>query len=176
MARHVALLRAVNLGRRNKVPMQELRRVFEALGCGGVRSYVQSGNVVFEADARLARRIPATIADAIERRWGVRTAVITRTATEVSAVVDRVPVPVPDDHRFLQVAFLATAPRAGAALDPARSPGDSFEVVGREVYLLYPNGTARSKLDNAYIERALGTTSTMRNWRTVRALVEMLDA
>jgi len=63
--------------------------------------------------------------------------------------------------------------RLVAALDPKRSPGDSFKVHGREIYLCLPNGVARTKLTNDYFDRALATTSTLRNWRTVMKLVEM---
>ena len=75
----------------------------------------------------------------------------------------------------LHVAFLADAPLADrvARLDPGRSPGDAFEVCGREVFLHCPNGLARTKLTNAYFDATLGTTSTMRNWRTVLALLSM---
>jgi uncharacterized protein (DUF1697 family) len=76
---------------------------------------------------------------------------------------------------LLHVAFLAEKPdaRRVAALDPARSPGDSFKVRGREVYLYLANGAGKTKLSNGYLESTLGTTSTMRNWRTVLKLSEM---
>ena len=80
------------------------------------------------------------------------------------------------DPRALHVAFLADAPdrRSAGALDRARSPGDTFELRGREIYLHLPNGVARTRLTNAYLDATLATTSTLRNWRTVLALLEMI--
>ena len=79
------------------------------------------------------------------------------------------------DPAQLHVGFLAGAPTAArtAELDPDRSPRDAFEVRGREVYLHFPNGTARSKLTVDYFDRVLGTTITIRNWRTVLKLHDM---
>ena len=76
------------------------------------------------------------------------------------------------------MAFLADAPgkREAAALDPERSPGDAFALVGRDLYLHLPNGVGRTKLTNAYLDRTLQTTSTLRNWRTVLELLEMTGA
>lgn len=80
------------------------------------------------------------------------------------------------EPRLLHVAFLADAPEAAAvkALDPLRSPPDRFVVRGREVYLWFPNGSARSRLTTDYLDRTLGTTSTWRNWRTVQELTALL--
>lgn len=174
---HVALLRAINVGGNNKLPMQDLRAMFDAAGCTDVRTYIQSGNVVFGASTTLARTIPAVVGDAIESRFGFRPPIVMRTADELREVSGRNPFDgLTSEPKLLHVAFLSEAPKRGARLDPARSPGDRFEVRGRDVYLYYPNGTARSKLDNPYLERCLGATSTMRNWRTVTQLVELIES
>jgi uncharacterized protein (DUF1697 family) len=75
----------------------------------------------------------------------------------------------------LHLMFLAESPsrRRIESLDAERSPGDAFQVRGREIYLRLPNGVGKSKLTNAYINSKLGTTSTSRNWRTVKTLCEM---
>ena len=101
-----------------------------------------------------------------------------RSSEELRQVAASNPFDTSGDPRFLQVAFLADAPSAEAVsrLDPERSPPDAFAVRGRNVYLHYPNGVARSKLTNEYLSAQLQTASTMRNWRTVLTLLEMIDA
>lgn len=173
---HVALLRGINVGGRNKLPMKRLAAIFEGAGCSAVRTYIQSGNVVYEADAALARRVPDLVSGAIARALGLEVPVVTRTAAELARVVDRNPFLADGaGEAALHVAFLAARPSAARvrALDPARSPGDGFAVVGREVYLHLPNGVARLKLTNAWLDSALATVSTARNWRTTRKLLEL---
>lgn len=171
---HVVLLRAINVGGTGKLPMADLRRMLEALGCTDVRTYIQSGNVVVRAPARLAKRLSSALPDAIEAERGFRPPVLTRTEAELRAVLANNPFVEVTEPKQLHVAFLGEAPAKDRALDPARSPGDRFALRGRELYLHLPNGVGRTKLDNGYLERTLGTTTTVRNWRTVTTLVEML--
>lgn len=171
---HIALLRGINVGGKNRLPMKELAPLFAELGCKDVRTYVQSGNVVYRADGPLADRVPDAISAAIADRVGLSVPVVGRTADDLHAVSEANPFPDADPKRVL-VAFLADAPDPArvAALDPDRSPGDAFVVRGREVYLHCPNGFGRSKLTTAWLDRKLGTTSTIRSWKTVLALVDL---
>ncbi|MCA9609943.1 MAG: DUF1697 domain-containing protein [Myxococcales bacterium] len=171
---HVLLLRAVNVGGTGKLPMADLRRMLEALGCTDVRTYIQSGNVVLRAPARLAARLCRALPDAIEAEHGHRPPVLLRDEKALRAVVANNPFPEIEDPKRLHVAFLGEAPAPDRAIDPNRSPGDRFVLRGRELYLHLPAGVGQTKLDNAYLERALGTTSTVRNWRTVGKLLELL--
>lgn len=167
----VALLRAVNLGARNKVPMAALRELLESEGCEGVRTYIASGNAVFASAsgrAQLARRLERAIADA----FAVETPVLLRTPQELAAVVERHPF---DDASHTHVAFLAKTPaaarvRALGALDLAP---DRVEVRGLEAYWHAPEGVGGSRLSGARIERELGVAATVRNWRTVTRLAEL---
>ena len=176
--RYVALLRGVNVGGKNKLPMADLRDIFTAAGCAVVQTYIQSGNVVFEAAQDLAERVPEIVTRAIRRQFGYETAVVVRSSEELRRVVASNPFDTSGDPRFLHVAFLEDTPGAEAVsrLDPQRSPPDAFAVRGRNVHLHYPNGVARSKLTNGYLAAQLQTASTMRNWRTVLSLLKMVDA
>jgi uncharacterized protein (DUF1697 family) len=176
---HVALLRGVNVGGKNKLPMKQLVAIFAGLGADGAQSYIQSGNVVYRASPALARRIPAAVSAAIASELGLAIPVVTRSLAELRAVAAGNP--------FLErgvaptaayVAFLADTPTAArvAALDPQRSPGDAFAVRGRDIYLHLPNGGGRSKLTAAFFDSKLATISTARNWRTVLTLLEMAEA
>ncbi|MFW6195640.1 MAG: DUF1697 domain-containing protein [Chloroflexota bacterium] len=177
--RHIALLRGINVGGKNRLPMADLKAMFARAGCEAASTYVQSGNVVFEADAALASRIPATIQGEIESRCGLSVPVLIRTAEELSRAAANNPfLAEGDDPADLHLVFLADTPSADAAgsLDPERSPPDRFALHGREVYLKCPNGLGRSKLTTGYFDSKLRTVSTIRNWRTVQALLAMSES
>ena len=172
----VALLRGINVGGKNKLPMKDLAAMFVDAGCDDVRTYIQSGNIVFRMDSTPGEDIPSLISESILNRFGYRVPVVIRTAREFQEIVQANPfVEAGAESDKLHVVFLADLPdRAHVeALDPNRSPGDEFAVVGREVFLHCPNGVARSKLTNSYFDSRLSTTSTARNWRTVRKLLDM---
>ncbi|MDB4938497.1 MAG: hypothetical protein JWP87_5469 [Labilithrix sp.] len=177
-SRNVALLRGINVGGNNKLPMKELVAMFERAGCTHVRNYIQSGNIVFDAPPARAKRIPQVIQAEIERKLGLRVPVIVRSEAELRAIAKRHPLfALGAEPDKLLVMFLAGEPgkKEQAALDPNRSPPDTFVVKGREIYVSCPNGMGRSKLTNAWFDAKLATTSTGRNWRTVLKLVEMCD-
>jgi uncharacterized protein (DUF1697 family) len=176
-ASHVVLLRGVNVGGKNRLSMKELEALLQAVGCEAVRTYIQSGNAVLRASPAVARRLPEVLSARLEARFGLTVPVIVRTAEALREVARRHPLSSPGvEPRLLHVAFLSGEPTSAAvkALDPERSPPDRFEVRRREVYLSFPNGSARSRFTVDYLDRTLGTTSTWRNWRTVQELVARL--
>ena len=176
---HVALLRGINVGGRHTLRMARLVSLFEDAGCERVRTYIQSGNVVFEAPAPRARLVPAAVMTAIATELGFDVPIVTRTATERERIVGANPFVAPGtDLRLLHVGFLADRPNAavGAALDPDRSPPDEFTLREGELYLRCPNGMARTKLTNAYFDATLQTVTTIRNWRTTLKLLELSRA
>jgi len=174
---HIALLRGVNVGGRNKLPMADLTAIFADLGCADVRTYIQSGNVVFTAPPDLADEIPARVTAAIEERVGLKVPVVLRTVVEWRDAARANPFLAEElNPKTLAVAFLAEVPDPARVddLDPDRSPPDRFWVHGCEIYLHLPNGAARTRLTNAYLDSTLATTSTARNLRTVDKLLEMV--
>ncbi len=170
--RWVALLRAVNLGARNKVPMAKLRAQLEQAGYENVRTYIASGNVVFDGPRsrpKVAGELERLIADA----FGVETTVILRTPAQLESVLAGHPFG--KDTSQSHVVFLAAKPAAGAArrfadVDP--SP-DRAELAGADVYLRYSAGVQGSRLSAARLERLLEVRATHRNWRTVAALADL---
>jgi uncharacterized protein (DUF1697 family) len=172
----VALLRGINVGGKNALPMRELVGLFEEAGCSNVRTYIQSGNVLFTASARALEALAAGLEKKIFERYRLKVPLVLRSAKELVEIAREHPFGARDlGPKALHVMFLADRPTAGAiaSLDPARSLPDEFRVVGREIYLCCPSGMARTKLTNDYFDRRLATTSTVRNWRTVLALVEL---
>lgn len=177
MPEYVAMLRGINVGGRNRLPMRELAALFVAAGGDNVETYIQSGNVIFDASREAAANSSETVSHAIEHQYGYRIPVIVRTAAQVANVVDSNPwIPAGVPETMLHVYFLQTEPEQNriSALEPERSPGDAFAVLGQEVYLNLANGMARTKLTNAYFDSALNTISTGRNWRTVSKLHDLL--
>ncbi len=174
----IALLRGINVGGKNKLPMKDLVAIFAAAGCDDVRTYIQSGNVVCRASATATRTLPSAVATAILERFGYRVPVVTRTASELRDVGQSNPfLEAGREANTLHVAFLVDLPSRTrvAALDVDRSPPDEFLARGREIYLCLPNGVAKSRLTNAYFDATLGTTSPVRNWRTVMKLLDLAD-
>lgn len=172
----VALLRGINVGGKNPLPMKELVRMFGDAGCTNVRTYIQSGNVIFEEPASAAKVTEAVSAE-INRRFGYQIPVILRTSEQMLKIIRENPfLAAGADEKALHVYFLARTPtaRAIAGLDPARSVPDAFHVRGQDIYLHLPNSMARTKLTNAYFDARLCTTCTARNWTTVLKLAEMM--
>jgi uncharacterized protein (DUF1697 family) len=175
---YVALLRGINLGPKNKIPMPDLEKMFVKAGCDNVRTYIQSGNVILGAALELATRLPELITAQINTRFGYKVPVMLRTAGEMLEVVRSNPfVKQGAAEDNLHVLFLAALPNPGAvkSLDPNRSLPDTFIVLGKEIYLRLPSGMARTKLTNLYFDSKLGTIGTARNWRTVNKLLELMQ-
>ena len=170
---YVALLRGINVGGKNKLPMKDLASIFSKIGCADVATYIQSGNVIFKAPAKLAGGVAETVTKKIEAEFGLRVPVLLRSAGQLAkAIAGNLFLNEGVSEDFLHVAFLRDL--ATASLDQDRSPGDRFVVCGAEIYLHLPNGAARTKLTNAYFDSHLQTVSTMRNWRTVLKIAAMM--
>lgn len=152
--------------------------MFEELGHEDVRTYLQSGNVVFEGRSSTSKKIAAEIEAAISKSFDLTVSVIVRTRRELERVAAGNPFQTKGVRpTSLHVMFLAESASAKAIkmLDPDRSPPDEFEVRGREIYLRFPKGSGRSKLTIDYFEKKLGTRATARNWNTVVKVLELMQ-
>jgi uncharacterized protein (DUF1697 family) len=177
MTRHIALLRGINIGPRNRIAMPALREALEAAGFDDVRTYVQSGNVVLSSDAK-----PDAVAREVERviqeTFGLDIAVVTRTRDELAEVVKRNPLgDVAENPKRYQVSFLDQEldPEVIDKLTAAATESERLEAIGRELYAWHPDGVARSKLWGRLAGKGLGVKATARNWTTVTTLLEMAD-
>jgi uncharacterized protein (DUF1697 family) len=177
--REVALLRGVNVGGRNILPMAVLRTVVESVGHRDVETYIQSGNVVFTANDSGASRahLSAELRDAISATAGLDIVVVVRSAADLAAAVERIPFDTSDPAK-LYVFFLGGVPSAEAIakLEPERFAPDCFEVVGDHLYAFFPEGLGRSKFTTDYIERRLAVPATARNLNTVRRVLQMAQS
>ena len=168
-------MRGINVGGK-RIPMAELRAIFEAAGAADVRTYIQSGNVVFRGAGRTVSGLRARVADALEASVGFRAALVTRTPAELAAALEADPYSALGlSHKAVHVGFLDAAPDAArvAAAEPPPSGRDTYELRGREVYVCCPDGYGKTKLTHGWFERALGVEATFRNRRTTEKLIAL---
>jgi uncharacterized protein (DUF1697 family) len=174
MTHHIALLRGVNVGGNKKVAMADLRGLLTRLGFAEPRSLLQSGNLVFRGDGRPAADLERLLDAETEKQLGLKTEFFVRTAAEWRAVVAANPFPheAVSDPGHLVVLFLKAAPDAAsvAALQAAITGRETVRAVGRQAYIVYPDGIGDSRLTLTVIEKKLGTRGTGRNWNTVLKL------
>ncbi len=176
----ISMLRGVNVGGHHKIKMESLRALCESLGLRDAQTYVQSGNVVFRTEERDPVRLTQRIEDKIEKVFGFRPHVISRTPSEMRDVIARNPFLKRRDldPSQLLIVFLASIPSAelrDKALQVKTGP-EELRIDGRELYIYFPNGMGQSKLSYTAIEKKLKTPGTGRNWNTVRKLLEMAEA
>jgi uncharacterized protein (DUF1697 family) len=179
----ISMLRGVNVGGHHKIKMDALRALYMSLKLEDPRTHVQSGNIIFRTKEKnlpaLARKIQA----AIERDFGFRPEVILRTTDEFREAIAATPFPA---SRGLEpgkvlVTFLAgePAPEALATLDRLKNHPEELHLIGRELYIYFPNGAGQSKLPWSQVEKLLKTQGTSRNWNSVLkmlAIAEELEA
>lgn len=174
MAVWAVLLRGINVGGHNRVPMADLREALTAAGFDGVATYIASGNVVLRSESCEQGRMAGIIAD----RFGLDIGVMVRSADQVRAAAEANPFPeAVDEPKYLYCCFTAEPVDDGALadFDHDRFAPDRLAVAGGEVYAHYADGMGRSRLTTAVIDAAVGTSVTARNWNTVLKLVEMVD-
>jgi uncharacterized protein (DUF1697 family) len=176
MNRYALLLRGVNVGAKNSLPMAELRAMLTKIGCTGVSTYVQSGNAVLSTKLTAAK-LEQAIASALARTMGRAIATTVRTRAQMAAIVEAKPFAgVATNPACLCVTFLSRPPRKSelAPLHAQSFEPELFRVAGREIYTWHPNGQARSPLAAALGKLRLDGAVTTRNWNTVVKLLEML--
>ena len=184
MTTYLALLRGVNVGTANRIKMDDLRRLFEQVGCTRVETYIQSGNVLFEspdAEADIVRKTEAALLEGAN----IRTSVVIRSAEELRLAVAQLPFSAEEidvatarntEGESLYVLFAAVPPKT-KALEKVAKPGESqdeYRVVGRETYLLLSQSIRTSKLA-VRLQNALSPV-TARNWNTTLQLLERINA
>lgn len=174
MTTWVAMVRSVNVAGRNRLPMADFRTALTGLGFTGVRTYLQSGNAVFAAGAS-AGTVARRIGGRLQSEFGLDVPVLVRSAAQMGAVVSSTPFGAfVSRPTTVHVTFLSDVPDPQAVRALAERAGtfgdDRIEVLGTEAHLHCPGGYGETKLNNTFVERALGVTATTRNWKSVLAL------
>lgn len=177
MPTYVAMPRGINLGGHKKIKMEELRAALEAAGFSRVKTYIQSGNIVFKSKSTSSAPMSKKVEAIILEKFGHTVSVITRTADELARAVENNPLLKQSgiDLEKLHVMFLSEAP-APEAIEKVKAwvvAPEQLLHLEKEIFFYLPNGMANSFLMKKPVDRILAVTTTTRNWRTVNAIHQM---
>lgn len=178
MSTYVALIRGINVGGANLIKMDRLRELLAKAGFADVRTYIQSGNVVFQSAHGTAATLAAAIRALISKRAGFEPQVMVLSGRELAAAVAANPFPEAQrDHKSLHLFFLSARPPRPDLDSLARLKvgREGFALVGKVFYLYTPHGFPQCALHDK-VERFLGVHATARNWRTANELLAMSAA
>ncbi|HYB15918.1 MAG TPA: DUF1697 domain-containing protein [Streptosporangiaceae bacterium] len=188
MASHVALLRGINVGGRNKVPMAELREVVTSLGHTEVTTYIQSGNVLFSTQETDTARLASALEEAIATRFGIWASAVVLSRAELARILDRNPYPDERKPQYVHVVFLGAEPpgdlldriKAAENTAAARGSRDTVTAVGEALFVHTPDGYGISELAEALFRiigppGKAGIKATARNWATSTKLLSLCE-
>lgn len=175
MSTYIAILRGINVSGKNKILMLDLKAIFESMDFKNVKTYIQSGNVIF--DAKSAKNLSDLIKDKINQKYSFNVPVIIRTVAEIDAILIQNPFLKQKNIELdkLHITFLAEQPTKENLdkINALQFEKDEFKVIGNEVYLHCPNGYGNTKLSNTFFENKLKVTATTRNWKTVNEILKL---
>jgi len=170
---YISLLRGINVGGHNKILMKDLTEMFIKTGFEGVKTYIQSGNIIFKYDSKETSELEQTIHEAISKTFQLDVPVIIRTSEQFEALANQNPFMNNDpDPKSLHLALLQREPekRLVDALSTYQIGNDQFKLIGQDIYLFCPDGFGKTKLSNTFWDQKLKTISTIRNWKTIQEL------
>ncbi len=174
----ITLLRGINVGGQKKIKMEELRALYESLNLKNVRTYIQSGNVIFECSNLNISELTNKIEKIIKQTFGFSVTVIIRTKNEFKHLIDNNPFyrERKEDITKLHVTFLADIPSHSSlsVMNELEDKSDQLAVAGKNIYLFCPNGYARTKWTNNYFEKILNVSAATRNWKKVNKLFDLV--
>lgn len=175
--RYIALLRGINVSGQKKIKMIDLKNLFEALGFKNVKTYIQSGNVIFDYNSIDIEKLANEIEKKISEIFGFFVNIVIRTDEELRNIINNNPLVKDPNVEFdnLYVTFMLDIPDSSSVklLDEKKEENEKLSIISREIYLYCPNGYGRTKLNNVMIEKKLKTVATTRNWKTINNLLEM---
>ena len=179
MMTYIALLRGINVSGQKKINMAQLRADLAELNFSNLRTYIQSGNVIFTAAESAPQQLTRQIAEKIRIQYGFDVKVLVMSAPDLAAVQKNNPFTRnPDkDSAYLHVTFLSPAPAPAhiTMLKTLDVSPEEYILEGSSIYLYLPNGYGRTRLNNNFFEKKLKVNATTRNWNTINKLVEMAE-
>ena len=180
MKKYIALLRGINVSGHKIIKMEELRRKMESSGFQNVKTYIQSGNLIFESTATAKESVQKSIAELIKKEYGFDVGVIVLDKSDIAAAIAENPYSHEKETgtKRIYVVFLSAVPSAKNVelLDLQKFAPDEFRVIGSNIYIRFAISASDSKFTNTYIESRLKVVSTTRNWNTTLKLQEMITA
>jgi len=174
MNTYIALFRGINVGGRNVLPMKDLVKILENLGCSKVKTYIQSGNVVFKTEENNRNTLGEKISRGIAESFQFKSKVLLLKSAELEAAINNNPFPI-ENGKVLHFSFLESIPESPdfEALMALKTESEEFKLHNSIFYLYASDGIGRSILA-AKVEKCLGVELTARNWNTVNKLSEMV--
>jgi uncharacterized protein (DUF1697 family) len=175
MQTYIAILRGINVGGKNKIPMADLKSVLAKEGLEKIQTYIQSGNVVFQEEEINPAKLAERIGSLIHNNWGYLVPVIVLTAQQLSEILSANPFTANKEIALLHITFLDEVPEMHLIENMSRilDAPNEFQIGSKAVYLYCPHGYSKSKLTNNFIEKKLKVTATTRNLKTSLVLQEM---
>ena len=178
MSRLIALLRGINVSGQKKIKMSELKNLFESLEFQDVEAYIQSGNVIFSSKQKSSTKLANKISSEIKTKYNFDVQVIILTPQEIDRALKNNPfVKKKKETERLYVTFLSSRPSAERInkLEEISFLPEEYSIKEKAIYLFFPNGSGKAKLNNNFIEKKLNVIGTTRNWKTVNALSELVN-
>lgn len=171
---YISMLRGINVGMHKRIKMEELKDLYQSLNFRDIKTYLQSGNVVFRYQDVPPSEIEAKIEKEIEEIFGFDVSVIVKTKNEFLRIIEDNPFKYEDTNK-LHVTFLSDTPSKDPIneMSIVKDESEKFLVFGKEIYLFLPNGYGRTKLSNNFFEKRLKVSATTRNWKTVNKLLDI---
>ena len=172
MKTYIIILRGINVSGKNKLPMADLRELLNDLGLQNVQTYIQSGNIILDAEETKSI-VCKKIKEGINSKFGYDVPVLARTVEEWKKAIDENPYANREDDKKMYFTFLGAIPKE-KTIAVNKAAGDEYTIVNDTVYLYCEGGYGKTKLSNNLFERKLKVTATTRNYKTTMKLMEMI--
>ncbi len=179
MTTYISILRGINVGGQKKVKMADLKDLYQSLNFNDVKTYIQSGNVVFQCQDSSPSKLREKIENKIKEVFDFHVPVLIRTKDEIQKIIEDNPFK-KEDIKHLYVTFISDSPvekpvkeKLIKEANKIKNESEKLSISEREIYLYLPNGYGKTKLSNDFFERKLNVSATTRNWRTVNRLLDI---
>ncbi len=171
---YISFLRGINVSGQKKIKMEELRKLYSSAGLLNVKSYIQSGNLIFQSSIKSKKALSKLIARKIKTFLGYDVDVIMRTKEELEKIIKNNPHPTEPANRLL-ISFLSEKPKEipQERIDEKKEKDDKIHFSDQEIYFYCPGGYGKSKLSNNFFEKELNLSATTRNWRSTNKILEI---
>ncbi len=177
MYTYISMIRGINVGGK-RIKMADLKDLYQNMGFGSVKTYIQSGNVIFKSDNADQEYLTESIQQKILETFNYHVEIVIRTNDEIKEVIKSSPFKDRED-KYLHVTFLSDNPQEKLVQELFQNSGEiingyeEFKINSREIYLYLPYGYGRTKLNNNFFEKKLHLNATTRNWKTVNKLLNI---
>ncbi|WGD33602.1 DUF1697 domain-containing protein [Olleya sp. YS] len=174
MQTYLAFLRGINVGGHNKIPMQDLRQLLDDLSFKAVKTYIQTGNIVFKSSEIDKQVLESKIKTAILNQFNFQIPVLIKTPEEIHSILERCPFNTDEkQNSYFALLFAKVTKQQKEAISSYSFPNEKFQLINNCIYLYSSTGYGRAKANNNFFEKKLNITATTRNYKTLIKLIEL---